>query len=70
MTAALLATILRELLVNLPTYVQTASDLIRFIDNAYDTLSDAIGDREVTPEEIKEIVARITANSAEIQSIP
>jgi hypothetical protein len=70
MTAALLATILRELLTNLPTYVQTASDLIRFIDGAYDTLSDAIGDREVTPEEIKEIVARITANSAEIQSIP
>jgi len=70
MTAALFATILRELLVNLPTYVQTASDLIRFIDSAYDTLSDAIGDRDVSPEEIKEIVARINANSAEIQSIP
>ena len=70
MTAALFATILRELLVNLPTYVQTESDLIRFIDSAYDTLSDAIGDRDVSPEEIKEIVARINANSAEIQSIP
>lgn len=70
MTAALFATILRELLVNLPAYVQTASDLIRFIDTAYDTLSDAIGDRDVSPEEIKEIVARINAASAEIQSIP
>lgn len=70
MTAALFATILRELLVNLPTYVQTASDLIRFIDNAYDTLSEAIGDREVTPDEIKDLIARINANSAEIQSIP
>ncbi|TXH54476.1 MAG: hypothetical protein E6Q97_10875 [Desulfurellales bacterium] len=70
MTATLFATILRELLVNLPAYVQTASDLIRFIDTAYDTLSDAIGDRDVSPEEIKEIVARINAASAEIQSIP
>ena len=69
MSAALFATILHELLVNMPTYVKTAGDLIKFIDAAYDTLSEAIGDREVTPDEIKEIVARIIANSNEIQSI-
>jgi hypothetical protein len=70
MSAVALASLFAELLANLPTIIKTGRDLMHFLNTAYEQLFEAIKDKDVTPEELKEIVDRIVKNSIEIQSIP
>ncbi len=58
-----------EIVVNLPAAIQTGAQVIDLVNKGYQQLSEAIGDREVTPEEINDLVVKIVANSAEIQAI-
>jgi hypothetical protein len=69
MSAAAVIALLSEVIANLPTAITTGQQVIRLVNDGYKQLVDAIGDREVAPEEIDALVAKIVANSAEIQSI-
>ena len=69
MTAGAMVALITQLIANLPATIQTGRDVIHLVNNAYESLKAAIGDREVAAEEINEIVAKIVANSAEIQSL-
>ncbi len=69
MSAAAVIALLAEVIANLPAAISTGQQVIKLVNDGYKQLSDAVGDREVTPEEINELVAKIVANSAEIQSI-
>lgn len=69
MTASIAIAIVSEVLANLPAIVTTGGQVISLINSAYGQITEAIGDRDATPEEIRELVAKITANSATIQSL-
>lgn len=69
MTAAAAVALLTAIINNLPAAVATGAQVIQLVTDSYNQLKEAIGDREVTPDEINELVARIVANSAEIQAI-
>lgn len=69
MSAAAVIALLAEVIANLPAAISTGQQVIKLVNDGYQQLSDAVGDREVTPEEINELVAKIVANSAEIQGI-
>jgi len=69
MTAGAMVALITQLIANLPATIQTGRDVMNLVNNAYESLKAAIGDREVTAEEINEIVTKIVANSAEIQSL-
>ena len=69
MSAAAVIALLAEVIANLPAAISTGQQVIKLVNDGYKQLSDAIGDREVTPEEINDMVAKIVANSAEIQAI-
>lgn len=58
-----------QIVTNLPAGIAVGSQVIDLIRNGYDALNDAIGDREVTQDEIDEIIVKIAANSAQIQAI-
>ncbi len=67
-TAAVIA-LLAEIVANLPAAIATGSQVIQLVNDGYRQLADALGDQDVTPEEINELVAKIVANSAAIQAI-
>lgn len=69
MNATVMAAIVVELLKNLPSVVATAKDLMAWLNKSYHQIIEAVGDKDVTPEEIADLVKTILANSAEIQSI-
>jgi hypothetical protein len=69
MNVAVTVSLITEIVTNLPAIVRSGREVIDLVNRGYKDLSEAIGDRDVTPEEINELVARIVANSNEIQSI-
>lgn len=69
MTAAAAVALLTAIIQNLPAAVATGAQVIQLVTDGYNSLKEAIGDRDVTPAEIDELVAKIVANSAEIQAI-
>ncbi|MBL9098519.1 MAG: hypothetical protein JNK07_16435 [Alphaproteobacteria bacterium] len=69
MSAATVIALLSEVIVNLPAAITTGQQVIRLVNDGYRDLQAAIGDRDVTAAEIEELVKRIVANSAAIQSI-
>ncbi len=69
MSATAVIALLSEVITNLPAAIKTGQEVIHLVNDGYRQLSDAIGDREVTPEEIELLVARIVANSGAIQAI-
>jgi len=69
MTATAVIALLAEVVANLPAAITTGRQVIQLVNDGYRQLSDALGDREVTPEEINALVAKIVANSAAIQAI-
>lgn len=69
MGAAAVIALLSEVVANLPAAITTGQQVIKLVNDGYQQLSEAVGDRDVTPEEINALVAKIVANSAEIQAI-
>jgi len=69
MSAAAVVALLSEVIINLPAAITTGREVIQFVNDGYRQLSEAIGDRDVTAEEINTLVAKIVANSVAIQAI-
>lgn len=69
MSAAAVIALLSEVIVNLPAAITTGREVIQLVDDGYRQLQEAVGDREVTAEEINGLVAKIVANSVAIQAI-
>jgi hypothetical protein len=69
MSAAAVITLLTEVIANLPAAITTGREVIQFVNDGYRQLSEAIGDREVTADEVNALVAKIVANSLAIQAI-
>jgi hypothetical protein len=69
MSAAAVIALLSEVIVNLPAAITTGREVIQLVNDGYRQLSEAIGDHEVTAEEISGLVAKIVANSGAIQAI-
>ena len=69
LSAGAVIALLSEVVTNLPAAITTGQQVIRLVNDGYDALKEAIGDREVTPEEINTFVARIVVNSGRIQGI-
>jgi hypothetical protein len=69
MSAAAAVALLTAIINNLPAAIATGAQVIQLVNDGYNQLKDAIGDRDVTPAEIDALVAKIVANSAEIQAI-
>jgi hypothetical protein len=69
MNAAAAVSLVTQLIANLPAAITTGAQVIRLLNDAYKSLSDAVTDRDVTREEIDALVARIVANSAAIQAV-
>lgn len=69
MSAASAIALLSEVIATLPAAITTGAQVIRLVNDAYRQLAEAIGDREVTADEIDELVRRIVANSAAVQAI-
>lgn len=69
MSAAAVIALLAEVIANLPAAITTGQQVIQLVNDGYRQLTDAIGDKEVTAEEINELAGRIVANSAAIQAL-
>ena len=69
MGAAAVIALLGEVIANLPAAISTGQQVIQLVNDGYRQLSDAIGDREPSAEEINALVAKIVANSTAIQAI-
>jgi hypothetical protein len=69
MSAAAVIALLSEVIANLPAAITTGREVIQFVNDGYRQLSEAIGDREVTADEVNALVAKIVANSVAIQAI-
>ncbi len=69
MNAAAAISLLTQIIATLPAAIQTGAEVIRLVNEAYRALSEAIADRDATPEEIDALVAKIVANSATIQTV-
>lgn len=69
MSAAAVIALLGEVIANLPAAISTGQQVIRLVNDGYRQLSEAVGDREVSAEEINALVEMIVANSAAIQAI-
>lgn len=69
MNAAAAVSLLTQIIATLPAAISTGAQVIRLVNDAYKSLSDAIADRDATAEEIDELVAKIVANSAAIQAL-
>mgnify|MGYP001261763028 FL=1 len=69
MSAAAVIALLSEVIVNLPAAITTGREVIQLVNDGYRQLQEAIGDREVTAEEINALVAKIVANSLAVQAI-
>ena len=70
MNAATAITLVTQVVANLPAAIATGAEVMRLINEAYDSLTSAAADRDVTPEEIDVLVAKIVANNAAIQAVP
>ena len=68
MSVGAVIALLSEVIANLPA-ITTGREVIQLVNDGYARLSEAIGDRDVSAEEINELVARIVANSAAVQAI-
>lgn len=68
MSTAAIISLITQLLVSLPETIKTGREVMSLINDAYENLRSAIGDKEVTAEEINELVSKIVANSVAIQS--
>ena len=69
MNAAAAISLLTQIIATLPAAIKTGAEVIRLVNEAYRSLSEAITDHDVTREEIDELVAKIIANSATIQAV-
>jgi hypothetical protein len=69
MSAAAVIALLGEVIANLPAAISTGQQVIQLVNDGYRQLSEAVGDREVSAEEINALVAAIVANSVAIQSV-
>ena len=69
MTAAAVIALLSEVVANLPAAITTGREVIELVNDGYRQMSEAIGDRDVTADEIGALVWRIAANSVAIQAI-
>jgi hypothetical protein len=69
MSAAAVIALISEIMANLPAIVSTGKQVIDLVNEGYSQLSAAVGDKEVTPEELKELIGKIVANSIAIQAI-
>lgn len=69
MSVTAVLALLTEVVANLPTAITTGQQVIQLVNDGYRQLSDALVDRDATQEEIDALVAKIVANSAEIQAI-
>ncbi len=69
MNATAAISLLTQIIATLPTAITTGAQVIRLVNDAYKHVSEAIADRDATPEEIDELVAKIIANSAAIQAV-
>lgn len=63
------AALLAEVVAILPAAVSTGQQVIKLVNDGYKQLCDAVGNREVTPQGISDLVAEIMANSVDIQAI-
>lgn len=69
MNAAAAVALVTAIVQNLPAGIAAGAQVIQLINDGWTSLKEAVGDRDVTPAEIDELVAKIVANSAEIQAI-
>ena len=69
MSVGAVLALLSEVIVNLPAAITTGREVIQLVNDSYARLSEAIGNREVTREEINSLVAQIVASSAAVQAI-
>jgi hypothetical protein len=69
LNAAAVIALLGEVVANLPAAITTGRQVMQLVNDGYAQLKEAIGDREVTAEEINDLVKKIVANSAAIQAI-
>lgn len=58
-----------QIVTNLPAVVQSGAQVIKLVNDAWNQLNEAVGDREVSPQEVEDLVKRIVANSAQIQAL-
>jgi hypothetical protein len=68
MNATAAVTLITQIVTNLPAAIATGAEVIRLINEAYAAVSEALTDRDPTPEEINALVLRIVANSEAIQT--
>jgi hypothetical protein len=57
------------LLANLPTAISTATQVFTFVTHGIASLKEAVGDKDVTKEDLLALVQRIAAQHAAIQAI-
>jgi hypothetical protein len=69
MNAAAVIALLGEVIANLPAAITTGRQVMQLVNDSYRQLVDAVGDKDVTPAEIDDLVGKIVANSAAIQAI-
>lgn len=69
MNATVTIALITELLANLPTVIRTGEQVIQLITESYAAMVEAFGDRDVSADEVKEIVAKIVQNSSTIQAL-
>ena len=69
MNVAAVIALLGEVIANLPAAITTGQQVMQLVNDSYRQLVEAVGDKDVTPAEIDNLVGRIVANSAAIQSI-
>ena len=69
MNVAAAVALLTEIIAVAPTVAKTGEQVVNLVGKGYTALKDAIGDHEVAPEEINDLVKKIVANSAQIQAI-
>ena len=69
MNPAAVIALLSEVIANLPAAITTGQQVIHLVNDGYRQLAEAVGDRDVAPEEINALIARIVANGAAIQAI-
>ena len=69
MNIAAAVALLTEIVAAAPTIVRTGQEVIDLVNTGWGNLKEAIGDREVSPDEIEQLVAKIVANSLRIQEI-
>ena len=61
--------LLHAILRDLPAAITTGRDLIVLVNQAFERLVQATGERDVTREDIEQVLATVLANSRKIQAI-